>query len=142
MKKYFYRLGYAYTNPENNENYLLIGYFSTIQTVQQAIQKVKDKVGFVDSGGNFEVEKFSVNFDNEIKSKQEVKLFELSHEYTDDEGYDNWIIFDVFSSYEEAKKSELEETKKSPYNKNPEGFCISECKIDVCGWSEGFVLWD
>ena len=89
----------------------------------------------------FKVDKFSVNFDNEIKSKQEAKLFELSHEYTDDEGYDNWIIFDVFSSYDEAKKSELEETKKSPYNKNPEGFCISECKIDVCGWSEGFVLW-
>ena len=41
----------------------------------------------------------------------------------------------------EAKKAELEETKKSPYNKNPEGFCISECKIDVCGWSEGFVAW-
>ena len=73
--------------------------------------------------------------------KSVIILYETSHEYFDNEGYDNVTIFGVYSTFEEAHKVQTKNSTKHPYNDFPEGFCIAECKVDLIGWSEGFLSW-
>lgn len=141
MKKYFYHLQYVYTDFNNDNHYFLIGYFSTINKSKEAIESVKNKPGFKDFCGSFEISKFAVTFDNNLQEKSGIILYETSHEYFDNEGYDNVTIFGVYSTFEEAHKVQTKNSTKHPYNDFPEGFCIAECKVDLIGWSEGFLSW-
>jgi hypothetical protein len=137
MRKYFYELLYEYSDKNGKHNFQ-IGYFSTYKKAQYICDIIKFKPGFCNHNGDFIISKFAVNFDYEVKDKSKVNLYELSHEYQDDEGYDNWVIFGVFSSLEEAEKRKKEIEETAPYNKFPDGFCIADCKIDIPGWLDGF----
>ncbi len=103
MRKYFYELLYEYSD-ECGDHTLQIGYFSTHKKAQNICDVIKSKPGFCDHNGKFIISKFAVNFNYEVRDKSEVNLYELSHEYQDDEGFDNWVIFGVFSSLKEAEK--------------------------------------
>ena len=141
MKKYFYHLQYVYTDSYNDNHYFLIGYFSTLNKTKEAIKSVEDKPGFSNSGGSFEITKFCVNFDENIYEKSGIILYEASHEYLDNNEYDNVTIFGVYSTYEEAHKIQQENFAKYPYKDFTSGFCIAECKVDLIGWREGFLSW-
>lgn len=140
MRKYFYELFYEYSD-KNGKHNLQIGYFSTHKKVQYICNLIKSKPGFCDHNGDFIISKFAVNFDCEVLDKSKVKLYELSHEYQDDEGFDNWIIFGVFSSFEEAQNFKKEIETTAPYDIYPNGFYITDCKIDIPGWVDGFQSW-
>ena len=141
MKRYFYEVDYRYTDDKNDDHFFSIGYFSSLKNAKRAIESVQDKPGFRDSNGVFDVSKFAVDFDNEVVEKSKVILYELSHEYTDCDGYDNFTIFGLYSNYEEAETNRIKRITQSPYNQTPAGFLISECKVDLCGWSEGFTIY-
>ena len=141
MRKYFYELLYEYFD-EYGRHDLQIGYFSAHKKAQRICDEIRSKPGFCDHNGEFIISKFAVDFDCEVRDKSEVVLYELSHEYQDDEGYDNWVIFGVFSSLDEAERVKEEMAAIAPYNKLPDGFCISDCKVDIAGWLEGFRSWE
>ena len=141
MKKYFYDVFYQKADKNGCGAVFFIGYFSCIEKARLAIDSVKDKPGFRDSNGNFEINKFAVQFKSDIKEKSGLLLFEVSHEYLDSEGFDNCTIFGVYETEEEAQKIKTEKEKILPYCEIPEGFMISECKVDLVGWTEGFVPW-
>ncbi|MBE6644871.1 MAG: hypothetical protein E7612_05770 [Ruminococcaceae bacterium] len=141
MKKFFYELNFRYTDYNNDNHYFLIGYFSSMTNAKQAIEKVRYKQGFKDFEGIFEIEKFGVNFDKKTTESEEIILYELSHEYLDSKGYDNFTVFGLYSSLEEAQKIQLKKSKQKPYINYPDCFLIAECKIDLCGWTEGFSTW-
>lgn len=141
MKKYFYELNYYYVDKNNDHHYFFIGYFSTLKNVEGAIYAVKDKIGFKDCNGNFEINKFAVNFSENVSNKSGLILYELSHEYLDDDGYDNFIIFGVYETYEEARGVQFDKIIQTPYSEHPEGFCIADVRVDLCGWKEGFSSW-
>ena len=141
MRKYFYELNYHYIDKNNDDHYFLIGYFSTLQKANLAIKEVQNQPGFKDHDGAFEIEKFSVNFEKDIIEKSGLILYELSHEFLDSDGYDNFIIFGLYSTYEEAKKAQTKKEKEHPYAEMKEGFLIAESEVDLCGWTEGFKSW-
>lgn len=141
MKKYFYEVNYHYTDSGNDNHYFLIGYFSSCKKAKAAIEELQHKSGFKDFSGTFDVEKFAVNFDENPIKKEGLVLYELSHEYLDSDGYDNFIIFGLYSTLEEAQKAKLEKSRQQPYINLPDGFLIDECKVDLCGWTDGFSLY-
>ena len=140
LRRYFYEVNYSYIDAQNGAQYFSIGYFSDRKNALQAIENVKYKPGFRDSKGAFHIEKFAVNFQREI-NKNEVVLYELSHEYLDSDGYDCFAILGMFATEEEADNKRAKLEQQHPYSENVEGFLISECKINVCGWTEGFTKW-
>ena len=141
MKRFFYSLKYVYTDSNNDRHCFFIGYFSTINKLKEAVKSIKTKPGFKDFCGAFEIVKFAVTFDSNIQEKSGIVLYEVSHEYFDNDGYDNVTIFGVYSTPEKAREVQLQNSAKHPYNEFPAGFCIAECKVDLIGWSEGFSSW-
>lgn len=142
MKKYFYYVSYYKISPENICESFGIGYFSSKAKAYAAVKMLADKEGFDKGQGEFEVTKFAVNFVDGIDiDKETVTLYEVSHEYQDEDGYDIWEIFGVFSTLQEAEICLKKKRALSPYCDYPEGFCIADCKINICGWSEGFTPW-
>lgn len=142
MRKYFYYVSYNKHSSDNLGESFAIGYFSTKAKAYAAVKMLADKEGFNKGQGAFEVTKFAVNFAREIDiDKDAVTLYEVSHEYQDEDGYDIWEIFGVYSTLEEAEMCLEEKKRFSPYRDYPEGFCIADCKINICGWSEGFTPW-
>ena len=115
--------------------------FSTLARARQAIAALKDKEGFNNTDGCFNIARFSVNFEKDPKEKSGIFLYELSHEYLDSDGYDRFTVFGIYSTYNEAKKEYLKNLKKHPFSSFSEGFLISEQKVDVCGWNDGFSPW-
>ena len=138
MKRAFYEVNYHFIDRNNDNHYFQIGYFSTKENAKKSIDKLREKSGFKDTNGVFEIDKFSVDFDKIKQDKKDIVLYELSHEYTDSEGYDNFIVFGVYSTYDEAEFIKNKKAQEIPYIDYPEGFLIADSKIDICGWSEGF----
>ena len=141
MNKYFYQVDYNYVDKNNNSHYFDIGCFSTLKKAKNSIDQLRGKSGFCNSNGTFDISKFLVRFDKETNFNDTVYLYEVSHEYMDEEGYDNWIVFGVYATYEEAQAVQLEKSIQYPYSENPNGFCIATLEVDLCGWSEGFSQW-
>ena len=66
-------------------------------------------------------------------------VYILHHYYDELNGWEEVKFIGVFSSEEEAEKI-IEEYKKLPgFKYRPNDFCISEYKIDVPAWTEGFI---
>ena len=139
MKKYYYSLTYTYTD-KTGEHYFEIGYFSDKKMVKTVIEELNGKSGFKDCRGCFESKKFCVNFSVPV-DKERAILYEVSHEYTDDSGYDCFTIFGVFATYAEAKAEQEKNETKIPFKNHLDGFCIAECKVNLYGWKEGFDSW-
>ena len=141
MRKYFYDVTFSYIDLCGDAHYFHIGYFSCLENANHAIDSVKHQPGFDTSGGSFETTKIAVTFKENNVEKRGCTLYELSHEFLDDEGYDNFTIFGLFSTYDEALQCQRREEEKAPYRSFPDGFVLSEVKVDVIGWQEGFSSW-
>ena len=69
-------------------------------------------------------------------------IYELTHFYEDEDGYDIVTNIAIYSSRRKANKA-LERLKFHPkFVSHPNGFYIAKCRINQCGWSEGFVSFD
>ena len=139
MRLYFYEVNYQFADYNGDDHSFLIGYFSSLKKARSAVEAVEHKSGFCDTSGAFTTQKFAVSFHQKVQ-KEDVILYEVSHEYTDEDGYDVFIVLGVFGAYEEALAVKMQNENKFPYNQYPDGFLISECKADICGWQEGFVI--
>ena len=141
MRKCFYQLDYVYRDINHDTHSLGIGYFSDIKKVRLAIKSIEGKPGFINTIGNFEITRFYVDFIDNGIIKSGVKLYEVSHEYLDENGYDNFTIFGIYATYEEAQRLLLQKIRRPPFNEYPDGFCISSLTVDLYEWKDGFTLW-
>ena len=141
MKKAFYSLEFYYSDDKKDTHFFKIGYFSSIVFVRNAIELLKNKNGFCNSGGNFIFKRIYVDFINTQVDKRNVTLFELSHEYLDEYGYDISTMLGLYSSLSEAKERLKTFEKKLPFCKYPNNFTISDVKVNLCEWTEGFESW-
>lgn len=133
---------YEYIDENNDSHFFNIGYFSSIENVRLAIDKVKDKPGFKETNGSYKANKFYVDFKSPINEKSGLEMYLLYHEYMDSEGYDNSTEFGIYETYEEAEIKLFKKRDEYPYCDYPDGFDIAEIKVDLCGWSEGFKGWN
>lgn len=134
---FFYEALYCYCDKFGSHCFQL-GYFSSRNCAIQAIERVKGKPGFCDHHGEFSISKIGVRFCRVLQRKSGITVYELSHEYTDEEGYDNSIVFGIYATKKEAKEELSKKILLKPFKYYPKGFCIASCKIDLCGWQEGF----
>ena len=141
MLKYFFNLYFQYeiTEKENEKRLSTfnLGYFSTRKKAKNKILYYKDKPGFnkfpLDC---FKIQKFGVRFSESIK-KEYVDLYELSYEFENKAGEDEWILFGVYSSMELAENEREKQQKKCKYS--VDGFYIAKWKVDADFlWKEGF----
>lgn len=140
MRKYFYDVFYNKHSPDNTGESFCIGYFSSKAKAYAAVEILADKEGFNKGQGAFEVTKFAVTFADEIDiDKETVTLYEVSHEYQDKDGYDIWEVLGIYSTLEEAERCLEEKNRLSAYRDYPNGFCIADIKVNICGWTEGFT---
>jgi hypothetical protein len=145
MIKYFYNLYFEYDvtidlSGEKPKGSFSIGYFSSNKKAEEIIAFYKDKPGFSQHPIEcFKIQKTGVKFDHEIKNKTGIVLYELSHEFELKDGEDEWTIFGVFNSEENAQKEQQKQTKKRKYSAFQSGFNISKWKVDIdLEWQEGF----
>lgn len=141
-RKYFYQLFYRYTDANGENHTFDIGYFSSPEKANNAINALREKIGFNNHSGTFFKNKFAVCFSNPIEEKSGLILYQSFHEFLDDEGYDNTTILGAFATYDEALAEQRKNSDKHPYNKHPEGFEIFEVEVDHIDWQEGFTSWD
>lgn len=142
MIKYFYLVTFEYLIDENFELSLDLGVFSTKKKAEEKIKKSINLNGFKNYNiDNFKIIKFGVNFDYDIKNKENVILYCVTHEYENIvDGLTYWNIFDYLSTMEKAN-SEVERLKKHSRigKKYPNNFEVVEVKINnFNSWSEGF----
>ena len=142
MRKFFYKVIYQKINEESTFD---LGIFSSLKNARKKIAKVSCQIGFKDWVNGFQVIKFGVNFEKNIKiNKHGLKLFSISHEYEIEENetiYDIYKYFGVFPSLEQAERR-VNFLKRHTHcgKKYPNAFEISEVIVDnYSAWSEGFT---
>ena len=139
---YFFDVWYTFKDPNEDSHSFHIGYFSSKKRAVEAIEKIKDKPGFLDTDGNFAVSKVRV-YSNQLNLKKEnCNLFILNHEFLDEDGYDNYTIWGPFLTEAEATEVYNDNKEKNPYCLYLENFEITDQKADLIGWTEGFVMDD
>lgn len=148
MLKYFFHLFFQYEvekDPQGEPvtSIFNLGYFSTKEKAKEKINEYKNIIGFKDySIDCFKIKKYRVNFTSEIIDKGSVDVYELTHEYEDDE-YDYYNFFGLYESEEEAEKAKLKLIKTRKFSKYPDGFYIAKWAVDRdFSWLEGFTSWD
>ena len=131
MKRYFYDLWFEYDNADKYKSSFHIGYFSSLKKVKENILYLKNQPGFCDYPIEcFQYQKFGVNINEKITNKSGIILYVLSHEYENEQGEDCWVVFGAFGSELEAKKEWSKYLKKKIYKEHPNGFILSQWKVD------------
>ena len=136
---YFFHVEFRYKDEENANHCFDIGYFSSKQKAMDALERVKDKPGFCDSGGNFTISKCRVYFSQKNVQKENCTIFELYHEFLDDEGFDNYTYWGPFATRAEAEEAYDANKAQYPFSLYPDNFEICDIKVDLYGWREGFT---
>ena len=136
---YVFNTEYYYKDENNDTHSFHIGYFSSNKKAREIIEKISDKPGFRDKNGEFIISRERVYFDNPNFQKRDCVLFLLAHEFLDDDGYDNTTIWGPFETRTEAEDVYLENKDKKPYCLYPDNFWVYDTKVDLYGWSEGFI---
>ena len=150
MIRYFYQLSFSYEVEKDREGNPVfssfdLGYLSTKAKVMAKIEEYKNLPGFKDHPIDcFIIDKFGVSFDKDIKDKSSVVLYELWHEYEDEDGYERPSSWVGFKTKKEATEYMNRLKKRGIYKKYPNDFNIARIKIDadVMGWEEGFKSFD
>ena len=140
MTRYFYALTYKFKD-DHGEHSFFIGYFSSKKNANVASDILKTKSGFKENKGTFITQRIRVLFDKTEVKKSELVLYEASHEYLDNEGFDNFRVFGLYETRREAQIVIAQKSKQHPYIVALEGFCIAECRINQIGWLDGFSSW-
>lgn len=142
MIKYFYLVKFTYMSNKDFESNLDLGIFSSKRNANEKIKLSKKLPGFKEYDfENFQIIKFGVDFEFDIKNKSNISLFCVTHEYENEINYISfWNIFDYFSSIEKANSKVKYLKKHSKFGKKyPNNFDVFEIKVDnFNSWSEGF----
>ena len=131
MKKFFYNLEFDYINSYGTEEYLDLGVFSTPKKAKDKIAKSMKLPGFDKyTLDNYKIIKFGVNVPSKDFKKENIKLYNVWHEYETDDNY-CWTIFDYFITKKEARK-QIEYLKKHSRlgKKYPNNFDIDVITVD------------
>lgn len=135
----YYELFYTYKDTIG-DHYFQIGYFSSEKKVLETIEILKFKPGFRNFPKGFDYQKLDVATNSDFNRNNNVILYELSYEKSNDDGTDSFMIFDVFHSYESALEQKNKLLQAREFCEFAEGFCISEKKVDNIEWREGFKI--
>ena len=141
MIKFFYKVIYQKKNQESTFD---LGVFSNLRKAKIKIEQISTQKGFKDWLDGFRIVKFGVRFPKDYKhSKENIKLYNISHEYEIEESgvvYDIYKIFDIVSSFAIAKERvEFLKQHTQRGKKYPDGFEINTIIVDnYNSWSEGF----
>lgn len=142
MIKYFYLVTFEYQAQEDYIDSFDLGVFSTKKKALEKLNMSINLPGFNQYGiDNFKIEKFGVTFDENIKSKSNIILYCVEHEYENkDDGFSYYCIFDYFPSSNKANLQVEYLRKHSRLGKTyPNNFEVIEVKVDNFNdWSEGF----
>ena len=141
MTTFLFELNFVYQNDDGN-HYFQIGYFSSEQKAREAIQRLQSKPGFVNYKDGFCCKKVEVEIRNDDVNIVQTTFYELSYEkFNDEDEYDYFEVFGVYSSYSLAleKQQELLQSNRKIYS--VEGFTIAPFDVDCIGWTEGFDSW-
>jgi hypothetical protein len=142
--KFFYLVTFEYLAPNGNKSSFDLGVFSKKKIAQEKVAKSACLPGFNQySIENFEITKFGVQFDDDVKEKN-VILYCVTHEYDCADGETYWNIFDYFSTSEKAENY-VEYLKKHSRigKKYPDNFAVIDIRVNnFNSWSEGFVKLD
>ena len=104
MKKFFYNLEFDYINSYGNKEYLNLGVFSTPKKAKDKIAKSMKLPGFDKyTLDNYKIIKFGVNVPSKDLKKENIKLYNVWHEYETKDNY-CWTIFDYFITKKAARK--------------------------------------
>ena len=111
-----------------------IRYYSTKKKAEEKIKEYQNKKGFENYPNNFKIEKLKI-----YAPSKSSKFYELWHEYMDKNGYDVITPIGVYGTFEEALAMKTKSLFYSKYKEHPNGFEIAEIKLDLDGWTEGFI---
>ena len=101
---------------------------------EEKIKEYQNKKGFENYPNNFKIEKLKIYAPSKAS-----KFYELWHEYMDKNGYDVITPIGVYGTFEEALAMKTKSLFYSKYKEHPNGFEIAEIKLDLDGWTEGFI---
>lgn len=149
MIKFYYYLYHSYITEYDKEGEPVyerksIGYFSALKLVKTQIDSYIKLPGFKDHPVDcFQIHKVGCSYESSNICKHKAIINELSHEYSDEDGYDFPTIFGIYSTKEAAKVVMNEQLKRKPYKYYPDNFIIDSIVVDgKPEWSEGFVPFD
>ena len=140
MLRFFYKVIYEKKDGTGSE--FNLGIFSTKANANLKIDKSLNCPGF-NNKDCFKIIKFGVKVPNNVK-KSNLTLYSVVHEYSieeNDEIYDIFNVFDIFSTKIDAKEkiTALKEHSRLG-RKYPNNFEISEIVVDnFLYWSEGYT---
>lgn len=143
--KYVYRLFHNHKIEYDGNDWIcdskLIGYFTSKLYAQNIIKKYKNVIGFKDYPNDFVIQKEKiVNDDSDLQKDNTMQyIYELTHSFEDEEGYEIVTYFSVYSSLEIARRDEEKLLLKFPFSTHPEGFLIVDHQLNHCYWQEGFL---
>ena len=105
-----------------------------LKKAEEKIKEYQNKKGFENYPNNFKIEKLKIYAPSKAS-----KFYELWHEYMDKNGYDVITPIGVYGTFEEALAMKTKSLFYSKYKEHPNGFEIAEIKLDLDGWTEGFI---
>lgn len=146
MIKYFYLVEFEYKVTDDYSSGFNLGVFSNKNLANKKIEMSAGLPGFNQySIKNFEITKFGVNFDTDIKDKSKITLYWVTHEYDNDcDGFTYYSEFNYFSTMEKAEKHvEYLQKHNKIGKKYPNNFEIVEVYVDnFNSWVDGFEKLD
>jgi hypothetical protein len=72
-----------------------------------------------------------------------IKVFLLQHTHEFDDGHEDVKLIGVYSNRANAEKAQIAVRDQPGFRDTPEGFTISECRLDPeqPSWEEGYVTY-
>ena len=134
--KYAYRLLHKHKIEYDGNDWIcdskLLGYFSSILYAKNAIKKYNSIIGFKDYPNDFVIQKEKIFYDGFglLKDDTIQCIYELTHSFEDEEGYDIVTYFSVYSSLEIARRDEEKLLLEVPFSSHPEGFLIVDHQLN------------
>lgn len=120
----------------------LLGFFSSEKKCNDIILQYLLQPGFKEFPNDFNIEQINANIDkyNDIPDDFNMTVFYLSHEYYDG-SFDYISDLGYYSKKTLARKAQEKYQLEPEFAEHPDGFCVSEYKIDEGEWKEGFFVY-
>ena len=116
---------------------ITIGYYSSYNKAQETISRYINIEGFRDYQKSSVVQKLKIDKNKIIDNK----IYELSHTYEDDDGYDNVTYIGVYPSIKDAYNKINIIKILRPYSEYPNNFIVDEYVINEDNWCDGFFTY-
>ena len=71
-----------------------------------------------------------------------MRVYELTHFYEDEDGYDFVTEIGVYTSRKRAEKARDKFRMHDKFKARPNDFCIASCIVNKSYWVDGFFTYD